>query len=248
MLNHVDLFSGIGGFALGFEATRRIKTCAFVEIDPFCQKVLKKHWPAVPLYDNIRTVYFARGSEIDILSGGFPCQNVSTAGIRWGPNESILGDRSGLWFEFYRLIVEAHPKWVVIENVEALRSKGLAIILQQLADLGYDAEWHTIRACDVGLPHVRKRLWIIAHHHSNRTQGLPKIPLSGLRRVPWRENGRAAEEFAWRWYNSPPELLRTRNGIPNFVDRVRAIGNSIVPQIAQIIGEAILEAEYGPPL
>jgi DNA (cytosine-5)-methyltransferase 1 len=241
-VTHVDLFSGIGGFAFGFEETGRIHTQAFVENNPFCQEVLRKHWPGIPIAEDITNTSF-RSITADIMSGGFPCQDVSIARGRWGTGDSILDQRSGLWWHFRRAIEEAQPKWVVIENVKALLYKGMGIILSQLADLGYDAEWRIIRACDVGLPHFRERLWVIAHRNSLGLQGSSPFPLQGLQVFPWGENGRAAQALAWRWHNSPPELLRSRNGLPRYVDRVKAIGNSIVPQIAYVIGEAILLAE-----
>lgn len=244
MLSLLDLFSGIGGFSLGLEATEGFSTQAFVEIDPFCQRILKKHWPQVPCYKDIRKVSVEKGAYA-VFAGGFPCQDVSTAAISSGDVQSILGDRSGLWWEYLRLIQEGLPNWVIIENVRALQNRGLGIILSQLASLGYDAEWHIIRACDVGFPHFRKRLWILANRNSVGVERSSPFPLQRLRRVPWHENVQRATNFLYGPAASTPKLCRTSNGIPNYVDRITAIGNAIVPEIAYEIGVAILEAENG---
>ena len=236
----LDLFSGIGGFSLGLELTGGFTTYGFVEINPFCRRVLQKHWPAVPIYHDIRQVSIPR-NEFDVLCGGFPCQDISVAD-RFG-GKSILGDRSGLWFEFYRLITEGLPSWVIIENVKNLRTKGLAIILQQLAELGYAVEWHLIPAYAVGFPHVRERLWMVAHLERERPQRGSALPLQGLRAVPWSENGRRAANWLNGWDYSTPPLCRSRHGLPNYVDRITALGNAVIPAIAKAIGEAILLAE-----
>lgn len=242
-LSLLDLFSGIGGFSLGLEATGYFQTHAFVEKDEFCRRVLQKHWPKVPQYDDIRDVELAEGT-FDALCGGFPCQDVSLAAQ--GNQQSILGQRSGLWFEYYRLISEGMPKWVIIENVENLRHKGLSIILRQLADLGYDAEWNVIPAYAVGYPHVRNRLWIVAHLGGDRVERMCPFPLQRLRQVPWGAHGRSAAEWANRPNLAEAGLLRRGHGIPNYVDRINALGNSIIPAIAYEVGMAIGEWEYGP--
>lgn len=243
-LRLLDLFSGIGGFSLGLEATQGFETFAFVETNPFCQRVLRKHWPHVQQFSDIREVTIQPGA-FDALCGGFPCQDVSAAKSTGG-GQSLLGDRSGLWFEYLRLIEEGHPNWIIIENVKVLRTKGLSIILEQLAKLGYDAEWHIIPAYGAGYPHARERLWVVAHATSHRLERVQPFPLQGLRSVPWAENGRIAENWLGRWDPSAPRLLRSRNGVPNYVDRITAIGNAVVPAIAYYIGSAILRAEGWP--
>ena len=158
----LDLFSGIGGFSLGLEKAG-MQTAMFCEIEPFCRRVLAKHWPGVPIHDDVRTMgaeLLARhGVAVDLVCGGFPCQDLSVAGKGAG----LTGSRSGLWFEYLRVIEETRPRWVVIENVPALRSRGLDIVLGGLAALGYDAEWHCIPAAAVGAPHRRDRVWIVAN-------------------------------------------------------------------------------------
>ena len=161
----LDLFSGIGGFSLGLERAG-FETVAFCEPNPFCQAVLKHHWPTVPVYEDVRELSADRlvndGITFDVICGGFPCQDISAAGKGAG----LAGARSGLWWEFHRLIAETRPKWVIAENVSALRSRGLDEVLRSLAALGYDAEWHCIPACAVGAPHRRDRIWIVAYPQS----------------------------------------------------------------------------------
>ena len=170
-MNVLDIFSGIGGFSLGLERAG-MKTVAFCENDKFCRKVLKKHWPKVPIFDDVKNIRVKPGyliadedgceglydNRIDVICGGFPCQDISVAGKK----EGIHGKRSGLWKEFKRLIKEVKPRYAIIENVANLRANGLETVLGDLAELGYDGEWHIIPARAVGAPHLRERIWIIA--------------------------------------------------------------------------------------
>jgi len=168
MLKVLDLFSGIGGFSLGLEATGGFETVAFCEIEPYPIAVLKKHWPTVPVYEDVKTLTKERldadGISVDVICGGFPCQDISLA----GKGARLAGERSGLWFEFHRLIKEIKPKVIIAENVSALRSIGLDQVLRSLAEIGYDAEWHCIPASAVGAPHRRDRIWIVAYPTSER--------------------------------------------------------------------------------
>jgi DNA (cytosine-5)-methyltransferase 1 len=157
----LDIFSGIGGFSLGLEKAG-MKTIAFCEINQFCQKILKKHWQSIPIFPDISIIHkedLKTLPRIDVIAGGFPCQDISIAGKQKG----ITAKRSGLWKEFVRLINEIRPKYAIIENVANLRSKGLISVLQDLWEIGYDAEWHCIPASAFGAPHRRDRIWIIAH-------------------------------------------------------------------------------------
>ena len=160
-----SLFAGIGGFDLGLERAG-FDIAWQVEIDPYCQRVLAKHWPHVQRYGDIRTIDWGTVEPVDLLCGGFPCQDISLAGKGAG----LTGERSGLWFEYAKAIEVLKPRYVLIENVSALRSRGLDQVLGSLAALGYDAEWHCIPACAVGAPHRRDRVWIIAYAQSDRTQ------------------------------------------------------------------------------
>lgn len=168
MYKVLDIFSGIGGFSFGLEKSG-MKTVAFCEINPFCQKVLSKHWPDVPLFHDITLLGKKDLPQIDVIAGGFPCQDISIAGKKKGIN----AERSGLWTEFARLINEIRPKYAIIENVANLRSQGLARVLKDLWKIGYNAEWHCIPASAVGGLHRRDRIWIIAYPNIFNKERLP---------------------------------------------------------------------------
>ena len=187
-LRVLDLFSGIGGFSLGLERTGGFETVAFCEIEPFPRKVLAKHWPEVPQYDDVRTLtaeVLARdGIAVDVITGGFPCQDLSVAGKQRGMGE---GTRSGLWSEIVRLIGELRPRYVIVENVAALlagpsekRGGWFGRVLGDLAECGYDAEWENIPASALGAPHRRERVWLIAYPTGAGT----RPDFGGLWRLP----------------------------------------------------------------
>ena len=163
----LDLFSGIGGFSKGLEDTGGFETVAFCEFDEHARKVLSKHWKGVKQYTDIRELTYeqlqADGIKPTVLTGGFPCQDISVAGKQAG----IIGERSSLWSEYFRLIKDVQPTWAIIENVSALRSKGLALVLQNLSEIGYNAEWHCIPCSAIGGLHRRDRIWIIAYPMEN---------------------------------------------------------------------------------
>lgn len=171
-LKVLDLFSGIGGFSLGLEAAG-MKTVAFSEIEEFPIQVLKKHWPQIPNLGDITKLtkenIYERVGSIDVICGGFPCQSVSIAGRKAGFDDR---KKSGLWYEYKRLIKEIKPRFVIIENVRNLLNIGFAEVLQDLCDLGYDAEWEVISARSVGARHLRERIWIVAYPNSEGLEGL----------------------------------------------------------------------------
>jgi DNA (cytosine-5)-methyltransferase 1 len=232
----LDLFSGIGGFSLGLERAG-FRTAAFCEIEPFCRAVLKKHWPDVPIYEDVRTLTASKlkadGISVDAICGGFPCQDISVAGNGAG----IEGERSGLWREYARIIRELRPEIIIVENVSALLGRGLSRVLGDLAALGYDAEWHCIPASAVGLPHVRDRVWIVAYHREERGERQRPQTLSGLYALPWRENERGATRWRERSDLHGPRLCVRRNGLS---EELAAFGNAVVPQIPEAIGRAII--------
>ena len=162
----LDLFSGIGGFALGLE-NAGFETAAFCEIDPYAQKVLAKNWPEVPIYDDVRRITADRlvsdGIGVDVITGGFPCQDISVAGSQKG----IDAERSGLWSECARLLGELRPRYAIFENVTNLlngeRGDWFKRVLWDISSVGYDAEWHCIPASAIGAHHHRDRVWILAH-------------------------------------------------------------------------------------
>lgn len=249
----LDLFSGIGGFSLA-AAWAGITTVGFCETDKFCNNVLKKHWPTVINYGDIRQLEFKK--HVNLITGGFPCQPFSIAGKRKGEK-----DNRYLWHEFYRVIRESKPCWVVIENVTGLLSLGIENIIIDLENQNYRVESLVLPACAANAPHRRDRLWVIAHcpsqrcgNCSNHRQTRPiqknqewdmaqiQQEWSQLKPKSWAIN-KAGD---WIKYNS--RISRANDGLPNRVDRIKSVGNSIVPQIAYIILRFIkeLEVNHGP--
>jgi len=255
-LRVLDLFAGIGGFSLGLERTGGFETVAFCEIEPFPQKVLKKHWPEVPIYDDVReltaTKLASDGIAVDVITGGFPCQDISVAGKKDGIEE---GTRSGLWSEIVRLSSGLRPKYIIVENVANLlsgpsewRGRWFVRILADLAGLGYDAEWENIPAAALGAPHSRERVWVVAYTSKigrldNRSfQSFNTTEVAALK-VNAPSKG-LANFLSSRLYDAGNYRdHRKDDGLPTFMDRVGALGNAVVPQIPEIIGRAILEAE-----
>lgn len=290
----LDLFSGIGGIALGLHRAG-MQTVGFCEIDPYCRRVLAKNFPGVWIHDDVRTLtgelVGERCGGVDIIAGGFPCQDISLAGNGAG----LDGERSGLWREFYRLIEAIRPEWAFIENVPALRSRGLETILGTLAAIGFDAEWHCIPAAAFGAPHRRDRLWIVAHaariqsgRQEQRAVGertgasgeselvpdadcrsgasgcesagrssradLVRVcsrPILGNAdgaRLAIREGERsnARQEFTpierAGWWLTEPAVGRVAHGVSGRVDRLRGLGNAVVPQVVEYIGRRIMAA------
>lgn len=164
MIRVLDIFSGIGGFSLGLESTGHFRAIGFCEIEPFPREVLRKHWPGVPIWEDVRelTAESLGGLRPDAIVGGFPCQDISVA----GKGEGIEGSRSGLWSEFARLVVELRPSWVLAENVGALRTRGIDRVCSDLEAEGYAVWPLVVGAWAVGAPHRRDRVWIVAHRNS----------------------------------------------------------------------------------
>jgi len=197
-VNVLDLFSGIGGFSIGLERAG-MRTVAFCEIDPAARIILGRHWPGVPVYDDVRAVTAARLAgdgigPVDVICGGFPCQDISVAGTGAG----LAGERSGLWHEFARIIGDVRPRYVLVENVAALLGRGMGQVLGSLAALGYDAEWHCIPAAAVGAPHRRDRVWIVAADADRGGfQGIGQSQHGQQQRTPRREPDRLGAR-GWR--------------------------------------------------
>ena len=344
MYQHLDLFSGIGGFSLGLEATGEFETVAFCDYDPFCQKVLRKHWENVPIYGDIKELTYeklkANGiNNIDIITGGYPCQPFSVAGNKKGEQDS-----RHLWPEYFRLVKECRPTWVIGENVGGHIKLGLDTVLSDLESEGYSARTFSISASSIGANHKRERVWIVAnsndrlskqsneevrtgrntfdngnsdmadsnierlegsnrsvsseherdkgrnsHEHSDekimanssserlerhrreyelredsqegkvsrssedvanseriRQQG-PGKPIGPSNtetdsngKTSWFDHGSEREEG---WWDVEPNVGRVAHGIPNRVDRLKSLGNSLIPHIPYYIGQSIIQSE-----
>ena len=301
-----SLFAGIGGIDLGFE--RAGLECRWqVEIDDYARKVLAKHWPKVHRHDDVRTWPNEHAEPVDIIAGGFPCQDISYAGKGAG----LDGERSGLFYEVMRIVSVMGPRFVVLENVAALLTRGIDDVLGSLASLGYDAEWHCIPAAAVGAPHIRDRVFIVGYAASERQQ---RASLGGTNQSDACEGSRNAEpsrrsearvpralsdpigercdawsrnvesqrheedgsQFdnsgevpdangkglakrqrqdpsgAWAYCRAQPArsgqwlvepaVGRVAHGVPRRVDRLRCLGNAVVPQVAEYVARRIVES------
>lgn len=229
----LDLFSGIGGFSLGLERAG-MQTVAFCEIDSFCRRVLAKHWPEAPCYDDIRTLTAQRLAAdgvgpIDIVTGGFPCQDISLAGRMRG----LDGEKSSMWWELARIIEDVEPTFVIIENSPVLRTRGLDEVLSRFSSLGFDAEWHCLPLNPLGAPHRRDRVWVIAYP-AGFGNGLPEGQVCA---------GRHLSQHSARW-STEPNVRRVDDGFPDGSHRRRVLGNAVSPAVPEIIGRAILAAAH----
>ena len=245
-MKSIELFAGIGGIALAAEWAG-VETVAFCERDPFAQKVLNKNFPNVPIFDDVCTLnrktleengVIDHGGTVDIVSGGFPCQPFSIAGKREGKED----DRD-LWPEMFRIIKELKPRWVVGENVANFVNMELDRTFFDLENIGYEGRAFVIPACAVNAEHRRDRVFIVAYSDSEhvergieeKVQRKPSLQ----RFVPYG----SFKEIRKRSEVHEPKLCRTFNGIPGQVDRLRSLGNAVVPQQIYPIFKAIMEIE-----
>jgi DNA (cytosine-5)-methyltransferase 1 len=289
--NYIDLFHGIGGFALGaYWAGMKFKNHFCSDIEPYSQELYKLRFPdSIQLGDitKIDTEELKKYGDNWIITGGFPCQDISIA----GKGEGIHGKRSGLWFEYWRIIRDLRPQFAIMENVGMLISRGLREVLGSLTEIGYNAEWQDIRASDMGAPHKRERLWIVAYSSHDRLERKPSKKINNkkneaqkrceiggkykkknasdtnMQRFEWESNDRdnrnlvnerstilcddaksektmlARQRKSKRYINwkLEPDVGRLANGVPDKVDRLKGLGNAIVPQIAQLLFEQIKE-------
>jgi len=238
----LDLFSGIGGFSLGLERAG-METIAFCEFEPHAQKILAKHWPNIPIHDDVRTLDGKqyRGT-VDVVCGGFPCQDLSNAGRQKG----FDGSRSTLYIEMLRIISECLPPYAIFENVSGLLTgesgRWFAQFLYDLAEIGYDAEWHCISASAVGANHHRDRVWVIAYPKMQRCKRRTKEQVLGEPRLQVKLM-RSFERWPNRQDIPTPRTVGADDGLPMRLDRITRLGNAVVPQIPEAIGRAIIEYE-----
>lgn len=241
-----SLFAGIGGLDLGLQRAGMI--CKWqVEIDAFAGLVLTKHWPAIERHADIREFDPRERERVDLICGGFPCQDISGAGKKIG----IEGERSGLWSEYLRVVRLLRPRFVLVENVSALLIRGLDRVLGDLAESGYDAEWHCLSAAGFGGYHLRRRIFILAYPNGYRrtpiitSRGVISTR-SGKEPQPWaRQSPQLKRAAGGRVYPVPDPIFKRmadgfRRGLDE--DRLRVAGNAVVPDIAEWIGRKIIEA------
>jgi DNA (cytosine-5)-methyltransferase 1 len=245
MLNVLDLFSGVGNFSLGLRRSGGFRTRAFCEIDRTCHPVLNRHFPGVPVLGDVTEVRADDlGFHPDAICGGFPCQDLSVNGRAAG----LDGERSGLWFQYLRIIGETNPSWVIVENVSALRSRGLEEVLRGLSALGYSARWDCIPANAFGAAHQRDRVWVVANRSSERVQGLWAEGLE--KSLALVEPFLPLRDRDGQW-EVEPDVRRTAYGNASRLDgrmstwgqRLHQIGNAVVPQVPEAIGREILRVE-----
>jgi len=266
---HIDLFSGIGGFALAARWAG-IETIQFVEIEPFCQKVLQKNFPGVPIHDDIKTFKSDRFKNVGLITGGYPCQPFSVAGKRKGEED----DRH-LWPKMFEIIQNIRPNWVICENVYGHVSMGLDEVLTDLENEAYTCQTFIVPACAKNAPHRRDRVWICAHSINGsdraiRGQVSEENGIQGINREkvgsgmpsgtdsnvgnaestrqqsstirPW-EMQHGGTGTGSNWFEVATRLCRVDDGVSGRVDRLKSLGNAIVPQIAYEIMEAIIQVE-----
>ena len=292
-LRHLDLFSGIGGFSLGLEATGAFETVAFCDIEKYCLEVLEKRFPHVPRYTDLRELNYEKlradgiisdGKKIDIITGGYPCQPFSVAGRKKGEE-----DPRHLWPEYFRLVQELQPTWVIGENVSGHIKLGLDTVIENLEAEGYAVRTFSISASSVGANHQRERVWIVAHLEDTRQHGggiepsgnTESIGRGSLEKTEWTTNadqtsgsgegeeittsevahtnserGRSGEtrredaenvgqssRRAWDgWWDIEPNVGRVAHGVSKRVDRLKSLGNSLVPSIPYYIGLSIIQS------
>jgi DNA (cytosine-5)-methyltransferase 1 len=236
----LSLFAGIGGFDLGLERTGGFETVAFAETDPYASRVLTTRFPGVP---NLGDVTVAEYPNADVICAGFPCQDISVAGLGAG----LAGARSGLWREVVRAIRVVRPRFTILENVAALLNRGMGTVLGDLAEIGHDAEWDCVQASAIGAPHRRDRIYIVAYPDSDGNLDLRGAAASrafqkGLQ--GWR---RGLDELGpgdgLQRDSSYAGIRRVVHGIPHWLDRLGRLGNAILPQFSELIGRAILARE-----
>lgn len=229
-MNGLDLFSGIGGISQALKPW--VRTVAYCENDRYAQGVLLSRMRSgdidrAPIWDDVQTLSGELLENVNIITGGFPCQDISVA----GRGEGLEGKRSGLFFQIIRLTEELKPRFVFLENVPAIRTRGLDVVLKEFTRIGYDCRWTVVSAAEVGAPHLRKRWFLLAHSNGSR-----------IREQPGRSSGKDWEGEAVSqydgennadWWITEPDVGRVVNGLPCRVDRIRCLGNSVVPQQAQ---------------
>jgi DNA (cytosine-5)-methyltransferase 1 len=245
-----SLFSGIGGLDLGLERAG-MEVAWQSEIDPYCCRVLAKHWPGIPNLGDVKHVDWSTVERVDLICGGYPCQPFSLAGRRGGAD-----DPRHLWPHFRDALRHLRPRYALLENVPGHLTLGFDRVLADLAALGFDAEWSIVSAADVGAPHLRRRLFAVAYANSSGLQDgrghrSPRRTIS--RGVDVGDTDRASSDTYTSsgrsrcsasepgWWSVEPDVGRVAHGVPSRVDRLRALGNAVVPAVAEWAGRRVME-------
>lgn len=248
-MNFLDLFSGIGGFALAARMARvPIEKHYYSEVADFPSRIYKQHFPEAEALGDVQTIdYESLPKARWLICGGFPCQDISN--IKHNA-EGISGSRSCLWWAMHRAISELRPEYAIIENVSALANRGLERVLFSLAEIGYDAEWRTISARDgADAPHKRERIWVVAYPNMPPSNGALQratinrdmATLGKSHCTPYRHSIRFDKQRCQveRAFCGQPLVSRVDDGLPDHLDRIKALGNAIVPQVAANIMERL---------
>ena len=237
-----SLFSGIGGLDLGLERAG-MKVIWQSEIDPYCNKVLKKHWPEVINHGNIKDIDWGTVERPNVICGGYPCQPFSTAGKRRGTD-----DPRHLWPWVRTAISELRPDYAILENVRGHLSMGGLQVIRELAEIGYDAEWRVISAAGLGAPHRRDRLIIVAYPNecklgNDNKRRNDQGTFTARREVFFAHSASGSTRGTNSHWVFEPNVGRVANGVSNRVDRLRGLGNAVVPQVAEYVGRLIVNAQ-----
>ncbi|EHJ47417.1 C-5 cytosine-specific DNA methylase [Solidesulfovibrio carbinoliphilus subsp. oakridgensis] len=243
-----SLFSGAGLGDIAAEAIG-LSHAWFCECDPFARSILERRWPGVPVFHDVRDIHAQNAKRVDIVIGGFPCQDISCAGAGAG----ITGKRSGLWSEYARILGELRPQFAVVENVKALLGRGIDRVLGDLAEIGYDAEWDVFPAAAFGAPHLRERVILVAYPGGDR--GAARAPIlapggdlenHGQSDGPAHWNGLRLDgpraPAAISAYRGPV-VCRVDDGGAHWMDRLRCLGNGITPPLMRWVLGRIMAAE-----
>lgn len=253
-MNELALFAGAGGGILGSHLLGW-RTVAAVEIEEYpravlLQRQLDGHLPRFPIWDDVCTFDGKPWRErVDIITGGFPCQDISLAGNPLGDRQGIDGERSGLWSEMSRIIGEVMPRYVLVENSPALTFSGLGRVVSDLSTMGYDSKWGVIGANSAGAPHIRERIWILADSTKVRRNTGANNSRKESEKTRWHIPGQCGQTLAVPsretkgstpgWWVTEPGLGRVANGVADRVDRLKAIGNGQVPAVVKIAVEIL---------
>lgn len=231
-----SLFAGVGGFDIGLEAAGM--QCKWqIEIDPFAVAVLEKNWPHVERWRDIKDFNPSKKVAVDVICGGFPCQDISVA----GNGDGLDGKRSGLWSEYFRIVSKLRPKYIIVENVAALLRRGVDRVLGDLASIGYGAEWQTVLASDFGLPHRRERIFIVAYPDKvvrSKRKGMGVVT-NGEASV-FRSSGRERETVR---VQAPDRFVGVDDGLSreSYSHRACGVGNAVIPAAAEWVGRQVVE-------